>query len=140
MSSTGIATALLTAPIFSFDKSFSSLINTPPAWLASASMRILAEVKAFWKNKKILDVDILHMTSVGINVLTLPARPRLLFMRIELTENWPTFYCAALSWLVERLYRWSISLFNKNKTVFSALRMFCTIVLTSVIIGTRNMW
>ena len=63
LSSTGTATALETALTFSLFRSFSSVMSVPLCYVASLSIAILPLVYA------------------------LPARPRLLFILIELTEN-----------------------------------------------------
>ena len=49
----------------------------------------------------------------------MPVRPRLLFIRIELTGNWPTCCWVDESAEVYRLYSMSISLLSKKSTALS---------------------
>ena len=92
MSSTGTATALATLLTFNFVKSFSSLIKEPPDLVASPSIAILPLEYA------------------------LPAKPKLLFILIELTGKRPTYCYADESADVDRLYSMSISLLSKKRT------------------------
>jgi len=68
----------------------------------------------------------------------LPAKPKLLFILIELTGKRPTYCYADESADVDRLYSMSISLLSKKKTAFSALSMFWSTRVTSETMGTRN--